>query len=55
MNRKQLYQWCSVPAAELENHPDRKVPFRIVADPQAMGRIMAEELAQDIQQANREK
>ena len=55
MNRKQLYHWCSVPAAELENHPHRKIPFRIVADSIDMGRIMAEELAQDIQQANREK
>ena len=30
--RKQLYQWCAVPADELENHPDRKIPFRMVKD-----------------------
>jgi glucosamine-6-phosphate deaminase len=33
---KQLHDWCIVPAAELEAHPDRKVPFRISADSAAM-------------------
>ena len=41
---KQLHNWCRVPAAELENHPDRKVPFRIAADSAAMGALMAREL-----------
>jgi glucosamine-6-phosphate deaminase len=42
---RQLYDWCIIPASELENHPDRKVPFRISADSAAMGALMARELA----------
>ena len=40
--REQLYQWCAVPADELENHPDRKIPFRMVKDSAEMGLLMAE-------------
>ncbi|MDD4080159.1 MAG: hypothetical protein PHP02_01935 [Eubacteriales bacterium] len=54
MDNKQLYTWCSVPAEQLEKHPDGKIPFRMVADSASMGRLMAEELAQEIEQANRE-
>jgi glucosamine-6-phosphate deaminase len=53
-NPKDLYQWCCVPAAQLEEHPQRKVPFRIVKDSQTMGQVMAEDLAQEIEQANRD-
>ena len=42
---KQLHNWCRIPAAELENHPQRKVPFRIAANSAAMGALMARELA----------
>lgn len=48
---KQLYEWCRVPAEELEGHPDRKVPFRLCADSQAMGELMARELV-DLIRAN---
>jgi glucosamine-6-phosphate deaminase len=54
MDPKKLYQWCAVPAAELENHPELKVPFRAVRDSEEMGRVMAEELACEIERANRE-
>ncbi|MHB0938148.1 MAG: sugar phosphate isomerase family [Armatimonadota bacterium] len=48
----QLYAWCKVPYDQLENHPDRKVPFRLCADSAAMGRIMARELVDEIQRHN---
>jgi glucosamine-6-phosphate deaminase len=49
---KELHEWCSVPFDQLENHPDRKVPFRLVEDSTAMGRIMAEELVEIIEHHN---
>lgn len=54
MDLKKLYQWCKVPVEALEGHPERKVPLRIVKDSAEMGRVMAEELAQEIERANRE-
>jgi len=42
---KLIQEWCCIPALELENHPARKVPFRLCADSAAMGLIMARELA----------
>lgn len=57
VNRTDLYHWCRVPAAELENHPDLRMPFRLVADSSAMGRLMARELVDEIvanNQAGRE-
>jgi glucosamine-6-phosphate deaminase len=42
---KLIQEWCRIPAQELENHPARKVPFRLCADSAAMGLIMARELA----------
>ncbi len=54
MDMEQLYQWCAVPTDDLVNHKDLKVPFRMVKDSAEMGRIMAEELAAEIEQANRE-
>jgi glucosamine-6-phosphate deaminase len=49
---KQLYEWCKVPFNELENHPDRKVPFRLCKDSAEMGQIMAQELVDEIKQSN---
>jgi glucosamine-6-phosphate deaminase len=54
MDLKQLYQWCCIPSDQLLSHPDRKIPFRIVADSAALGEIMARDFADDIKQANRE-
>jgi glucosamine-6-phosphate deaminase len=54
IDKKQLYEWCRVPAEELENHPDRKVPFRLVKDSKEMGNIMARELVDAIKEAGQE-
>jgi glucosamine-6-phosphate deaminase len=48
---KRLYEWCRIPYDELERHPARKVPFRLVRDSAAMGELMARELVQDIRAA----
>ena len=50
--RKQIYEWCRIPAEELEIHPDRKMPFRMVEDSKAMGLLMAEELVEEIEKSN---
>jgi glucosamine-6-phosphate deaminase len=50
---KELHTWCSIPYDKLENHPDRKVPFRLLKDSAEMGRIMAEELVDLIDENNR--
>jgi glucosamine-6-phosphate deaminase len=42
--RGQLLRWCSIPHRELEGHPARRVPFRLVRDSAEMGAIMAREL-----------
>ncbi|WP_212709821.1 hypothetical protein [Rhodococcus sp. 14-2483-1-1] len=48
ISKSSLLEWCSVPASELENHPDRRVPFRMVEDSNAMGRIMAQEFVDSV-------
>jgi glucosamine-6-phosphate deaminase len=50
-----LQEWCRIPATELENHPARKVPFRIAADSAVMGALMARELADLIAGNNAKK
>lgn len=50
--KKDLYKWCSIPAKELEKHPELKVPFRMVKDSQEMGEIMAREFVDEIKTAN---
>ena len=54
INKKDLYSWCSVPAAELENHKGLKVRFRMVESSEEMGLLMARELVDEIIKANRE-
>jgi glucosamine-6-phosphate deaminase len=49
---KDLYRWCCVPYGELENHPDLRVRFRLVADSGEMGRLMARELVELIETNN---
>jgi glucosamine-6-phosphate deaminase len=49
----ELYQWCQIPYQDLEEHPQRKVPFRLCADSQAMGQLMARELVDEIKAHNR--
>ena len=51
---RDLYEWCRVPAPDLATHPKRRVPFRLVADPAEMGRLMARELVDLIAARNAE-
>jgi len=50
---RDLVEWCRVPAEELEQHPNRRVPLRIVRDGAEMGRLMARELVDLIDERNR--
>ncbi|MDB4866387.1 MAG: hypothetical protein JWR03_720 [Cohnella sp.] len=52
IDTKTLYEWCKIPAAELADHPGRKIPFRIVQDSAEMGAAMAREFADEIRRAN---
>ena len=55
INKNDLYKWCKIPVDELVNHPDLKVPFRMVETPEEMGELMAREFADDIKNAVKEK
>ena len=50
-----LYKWCSIPVSDLEGHPYLKIPFRISADSEKMGQLMARELLDEIKSANKEE
>lgn len=52
IDRKELYEWCSIPAEELASRKT-KTPFRMVEDSKEMGELMARELADEIKAANR--
>jgi glucosamine-6-phosphate deaminase len=52
VNKKELYEWCSIPFDKLVNHPDLKIPFRLCDDSNEMGQIMAEELVNEIRNNN---
>lgn len=54
IDKKALYQWCSVPAEQLCDHSERKVPLRIVKDAKELGEVMARDFVEDIKQANKE-
>ena len=54
VDKKKLYQWCSIPAEKLENHPQLVTRFRLVQDSREMGKLMAVEFADEIAKANRE-
>ena len=54
IDKKKLYAWCSIPADDLVNHKDLKVPFRMVETSEDMGHLMAIEFAYDIKKANEE-
>lgn len=53
IGRRELYEWCRIPAEELDAHPRRRLPFRMVTDSGSMGTLMARELVEDIEGANR--
>jgi len=52
--RRQLHEWCRIPFDRLAAHPDRKIPLRLCKDSAEMGRIMAGELADLVEAANRD-
>jgi len=52
IDAKELFDWCRIPYGELVAHRGRKVPFRIVADSEEMGKIMARELVDEIASNN---
>jgi glucosamine-6-phosphate deaminase len=52
ITKRELYDWCRIPCAELEDHPALKVPFRLCADSGEMGQIMARELVDEIRLRN---
>jgi len=49
---QELYDWCRIPFSELEAHPGRKIPLRLVSDSTAMGQLMASELVAAIEANN---
>jgi glucosamine-6-phosphate deaminase len=49
---RDLYEWCSIPYSELAGHPQRRIPFRLVKDPEEMGRVMAGDLVEVIKERN---
>jgi glucosamine-6-phosphate deaminase len=53
IDRSDLYRWCKIPYDQLENHPRLRIPFRLCADSDQMGEIMARELVDEIQSHNR--
>jgi glucosamine-6-phosphate deaminase len=52
IQKKDLYNWCKIPVAELEGHPDLKIPFRLTRDPDEMGEVMARDFVEEIKTAN---
>jgi glucosamine-6-phosphate deaminase len=53
ISKTDLYRWCRIPVQQLVNHLELKVPFRLVANSEEMGRLMAEELVDVIEANNR--
>ena len=47
--KRDLYEWCKIPARKLPDHPRRRVPFRMVRDSSEMGQLMAAELVEIIE------
>ena len=47
INRKKLYEWCSIPVEELDEYR-AKVPFEVVENSEEMGRLMARELIEEV-------
>jgi len=55
IDKKSLYEWCSIRAEDLTTHPGRRVPFRMIGSSGEMGELMARELVDEIKLANSEK
>ena len=53
ITKNELYDWCRVDPRDLENHPKRKTPFKLVKDSSEMGEVMARTLVDEIQIHNK--
>ena len=51
IEKKSLYEWCSIKAEDLLGHAGLKVKFRLVETPEQMGELMAREFVDDIKLA----
>ncbi len=52
ITKKDLRDWCKIPASELEHHPNLKVKLNICRDSVEMGQTMARVLADEIKSHN---
>jgi glucosamine-6-phosphate deaminase len=50
---RRLLEWCRIPAAQLPDHPALRIPYRQVDNSEEMGQLMAEDLAEVIDENNR--
>jgi glucosamine-6-phosphate deaminase len=54
IDSEELYEWCKIPLSELEKNPRLKIPLRICSDSLEMGKIMARELVDEINNNNKQ-
>jgi glucosamine-6-phosphate deaminase len=47
-----LFEWCRIPAGELENHPQARVPVKILEKPDDVHRFIARDMADEILRNN---
>jgi len=52
LDSSELFEWCRIPADELENHPKRKVPIKILKTPDDVHRWVAEDMALEVRRNN---
>jgi glucosamine-6-phosphate deaminase len=50
---RRLLEWCRIPAAQLPDHPALRIPYKQVDNSEEMGQLMAEDLAEVIDENNR--
>jgi glucosamine-6-phosphate deaminase len=50
---QKLFEWCSIPAESLPDHPGIRIPYRQVQDSEQLGALMARELIEIIEANNR--
>lgn len=54
LTKKKIYDWCTIPREDLMTHEGRKVPLKIVKDPDELGEVMARDFVEEIKAANKE-
>ncbi len=47
-----LFEWCRIPADQLENHPQKKVPIKIVRTPEDVHLWAAQEMIREVKYNN---